>query len=152
MFDVWQGRCWSLCVIVALSVSCTSGAVAVANSAGGQRSVSYLDIANPAVVHAIEPADGVQEGSKFVQVEVIDVKNPKAYPASFTVEYLTKAHEKVFLGSFSLFPSDKPGKFIVSTQGKLRNEGAIVVSLVIPDGFKSEDVLSIGVGTITFLK
>ena len=133
--------------MVVFGTACASGAPAVAND-----SVSYLDVVNPTLVQAIEPADRVREGSKFVQVDVTDVENPKAYQASFTVEYLTKAHERVFLGSFSLYPSDKPGKFIVATQGKLRNEGSIVVSLVIPDGFRGGDVLKVGVGRVKFLK
>ena len=138
---------WRLCVIIVLSASWTSGVAAVENDL-----VSHLDVVNPSVVQPIEPTDRIHEGKKFVQVEVVDVKNPRGYPVTLTVEYHTKAHEKIFLGSFSLYPSDNPGKFIVATQGKVRKEGALVGSLVIPNDFKREDVLRVGIRRMKFLK
>jgi hypothetical protein len=81
--------CWSLCLVIVVSACGTSGALALAND-----SVSYLDVVNPTVVQPIEPTDRIQEGNKFVQVEVVEVENPKAYPATLTVDYQTKAHEK----------------------------------------------------------
>jgi len=82
---------------------------------------------------------------------VVEVKNPKNLVATFKVEYQTKNQEKIFLGTFSLYPSDNPGKFIVPTQGKLRNEGAVVLTLVVPDDFKSGDVFSVAVKRMKFL-
>ncbi|HXI23509.1 MAG TPA: hypothetical protein VNG71_06515 [Pyrinomonadaceae bacterium] len=110
----------------------------------------HLDAKKPALVQPIEAADRAQD-SKFVQVEVVEVKNPKNLAATFKVEYQGKDQEKVFLGTFSLYPSDNPGKFIVATQGKLRNEGAVVLTLVIPDEFKSGDVFSLAVKRMKFL-
>ena len=110
----------------------------------------YLDAKKPALVQPIESADRAQD-SKFVQVEVVEVKNPKNLAATFKVEYQEKDQEKVFLGTFSLYPSDNPGRFIVPTKGMLRNEGAVVLTLVIPDEFKSGDVFSITVKRMKFL-
>ena len=110
----------------------------------------HLDAQKPTLVQAIEPADRAPD-SKFLQVEVVEVKNPKNLVATFKVEYQTKNQEKIFLGTFSLYPSDNPGKFIVPTQGKVRNEGAVVLTLVVPDDFKSGDVFSVAVKRMKFL-
>jgi len=114
--------------------------------------LSYLNADKPTLSQPIELDDKVEEGCKFVEVEVAEVRNPQKYTATFRVEYQIKPNEKISLGSFSLYPSDNPGKFIVPTQGRLRNEGAIVLSLIIPDNFGSGDVLSVGVRKIKFLK
>jgi hypothetical protein len=114
--------------------------------------LSYLNADKPTLSQPIELADKVDEGCKFVEVEIAEVRNPQKYTATFTVEYQAKTNEKIKLGSFSLYPSDNPGKFIVPTQGRLRNEGAIVLSLIIPDDFRRGDVFSVGVKRIKFLK
>jgi hypothetical protein len=114
--------------------------------------LSYLSADKPTLSQPIAPADKVAEGCKFVEVDVAEVRNLQRYTATFTVEYQTKADEKIKLGSFSLYPSDSPGKFIVPTQGRLRNEGAIVLSLIIPDNFRPGDVFSVGVKRIKFLR
>ena len=112
----------------------------------------YLNADKPTLSQSIEPDDKVGEGCKFVEVEVPEVSNPQGYTATFRVEYQIKPNEKINLGSFSLYPSDNPGKFIVPTLGRLRNQGAIVLSLLIPDNFKRGDVFSVGVKRIKFLK
>lgn len=66
---------------------------------------------------------------KFVQVSITDVVNPSLVPLSFTVYIKTVDQEKIFLGTFTLFPSDNPGSFIVPTQGKLKAGGSVFVSL-----------------------
>jgi hypothetical protein len=114
--------------------------------------LSYLNADKPALSQPIGLDDKVEEGCKFVEVEVAEVRNPQKYTATFTVEYQTKPNETIKLGSFSLYPSDNPGKFIVPTQGRLRNEGAIVLSLIIPDNFRRGDEFSAGVKRIKFLK
>ncbi|MGH9929109.1 MAG: hypothetical protein ACREA9_07770, partial [Pyrinomonadaceae bacterium] len=63
----------------------------------------------------------------------------------------TKTHEKLYLGSFGLYPSDNPGKFIVATQGKLKNEGAIVLTLVVPEKVDARDPVRVGVKKIKFV-
>jgi len=114
-------------------------------------SLSYLDAGKPALVQPITATDKAANAD-FVQVEVVEVQKPKRYAATFRVDYQTKANEKIFLGTFSLYPADGPGKFIVPAQGKLRDEGAIVLSLVVPDDFKSGDVLRAGVRKMRFIR
>lgn len=105
----------------------------------------YLDLKKPTIVQPIERKSESVESCKFVQVEVAEVVNPKKHPVAFQVYYQTSSNERVFLGSFGLYPSDNPGKFIVATQGKLKSEGAIVLSLEIPDNLDAADTLKVGV-------
>lgn len=105
----------------------------------------YLDLKKPSIVQPIDAKSEGIERYKFVQVEVAEVVNPKKHPVAFQVHYQTSTNERIYLGSFGLYPSDNPGKFIVATQGKLRNEGAIVLSLVIPDKVDATETLKVGV-------
>jgi hypothetical protein len=95
--------------------------------------------------------DGV-EGAKFVQVEVAEVLNPNKYALTFEVWYQPKRNARIYLGGFSLYPADNPGKFIVPTQSKMKNEGAIVLTMVIADQAGIRDQVKVGVKKISFLK
>jgi len=145
-----------LCLILVLCSTCDArvrplpGLSEDKRTPENNRPLYRLDAQKPTLVQAIEPADRAPD-SKFVQVEVVEVKNPKNLAATFKVEYQTRDQEKIFLGTFSLYPSDNPGRFIVPTQGKLRNEGAVVLTLVIPDEFKSGDVFSLAVKRMKFV-
>jgi hypothetical protein len=112
--------------------------------------LKYLDANEPQLIQVIEPSDQVD--SKFVQVKVVEVQNPKLHNVTFKVEYKTSSNETVFLGSFSLYPPNNPGRFIVATHGKVKGEGSIVLSLVVPEEFKAGDILRIGVKRMTFVK
>lgn len=144
-----------LCLIVVLCSTCNARVPPLPAHSEDKRTpenkaLYRLDVKNPTLVQAVEPSDHAQDG-KFVQVEVVEVKNPKNLVATFKVEYQTKDNQRVFLGTFTLYPSDNPGKFIVATQGKLRNEGAVVLTLVLPAEVKSDDVLSVAVKRMRFL-
>jgi len=110
----------------------------------------YLDINKPNLSQPIEPTTDAAEVAKFVQVEVAEVHNPKRYGLTFDVYYQPVNGQKVQLGSFSLYPADNPGKFIVATQGKVKNEGAIVLSMVITDKVAAGDQVKVGVKRIRF--
>lgn len=145
------------CFILILCTSCNGKVLELANTTNPNspdvtKTVYYLDNKKPSITQPIEPRDEVQEGRKFVQVEIAEVQNAKKYALTFEVHYRLNREEKIYLGSFSLYPSDKPGKFIVPTKGKLKNEGSIVLSLVIPDNFDSRDTIKVGVKRIKFLK
>ena len=147
---------WALCFMIILGSSCSGNVLKLTNNsdekpATADVSLSYLDAGKPTLVQPINATDKAANAD-FVQVEVVEVQNPKRYAATFRVDYQTKTNEKIFLGTFSLYPSDGPGKFIVPTRGQLKDEGAIVLSLLIPDDFKSGDVLRAGVRKIRFVK
>src|SRR4030095_14694631 len=92
----------------------------------------YLDIKNRSVSQPMDRDVSSPQSYKFVEVEVVKAVNPKMHPIAFEVHYEAKGRERAFLGTFALFPSDNPGKFIVPTQGKLKNEGNIILSLEVP--------------------
>lgn len=112
--------------------------------------LSYLDLNNPSIVQAITPEDAA-EGRRFVRVEVKEVLNPKKYPITFRVHYQSKTNEKAYLGSFGLFPAENPGSFIVATRGMLRNEGAIILTLVVGSKVDAGDTVKVGVKKIRFV-
>lgn len=152
-----QKTCRCVCVLIMFCTSCGGRTLNVVDNDNNatvksDETVYYLDINKPSIVQPIEPGDKVQEGCKFVQVEVTKVLNPKRHPLTFQVHYQLKRDEKIYLGSFSLYPADNPGKFIVATQGKLKNEGAIILSLITPDEIDAQDELRVTVKKIKFLK
>jgi hypothetical protein len=98
----------------------------------------YLDTKNPSVTQPIKEKGETVANAKFVQVEVAEVRNPNRYALTFEVHYQPKDGPKVKLGSFSLFPADNPGTFIVATQGKVKQGGAIVITMVVLDRVTSE--------------
>ncbi len=107
-----------------------------------------LDLNKPSIVQPIDANQKAPEAAKFVKVEVVGVTNPRQLPISFQVHYQTQTNEKLYLGSFGLYPSDRPGKFIVATQGKLKNEGAIVLTLVRPESAGADDTIKVTVKKI----
>lgn len=120
-------------------------------SVNSDEKLYYLDLTNPSIVQSIDPNQKAVAASRFVKVEVVEVVNPRNLAVAFQVHYQTRTNEKIYLGSFGLFPSDNPGKFIVATQGKLKNEGAIVLSLVKPEGVDAGDTIRVGVKRIQFV-
>ncbi len=111
----------------------------------------YLDNINPKLSQPIDPARDQVENAKFVQVEVAEVVNPKKYGLTFDVYYEPSSDAKIRLGTFTLYPADNPGKFIVPTQGKVRNEGQIVLAMVITDKIESNDKVKVGIKRIRFV-
>jgi len=141
------------CLIVILC-ACGSGKVLELprelekKPAGGE--VKYVDAKNPSITRAIEPSDQ-SANSKFIQIQVVEVQNPKGYTATFRVDYQPKSGEKIFLGAFSLYPSDSPGTFIVATHGQVKSDGSIVISLFVPKNYRAPDLLKAGIARIQFL-
>ena len=113
---------------LALSLVCnTVGATTVA----GNDSPGYeLSLAHP-TVHQLVGADVASPRTQsFVWIEVTQVRNPQRIPLSFEVGFQPGQGEKIRLGSFSLYPPDHPGRFIVATGGKLQAGGTVSVTLV----------------------
>ena len=158
MMTMLKKLCCGLVFSIVLSASCSSKTLDQANSGKGSRIDSqtgtrddklyYVDLKSP---NLVQPIDAKSEGAqnyKFVQVEVTEVINPKKYPVAFKVYYHASTGEKIYLGSFGLYPSDNPGKFIVATQGKLKNKGTLVLSLVVPENIAAADTLKVAVKKI----
>jgi hypothetical protein len=107
-----------------------------------------LDINHTSITQSIGPEPLRPEKYKFLEIEIGGVRNPKKYPVIFEVHYRTEDGGKILLGTFSLYPPDNPGTFIVPTQGKLRGEGEIILSLLIPEKVAADDILQVTVKKI----
>ncbi len=112
----------------------------------------HLDAHKRSIVQPIDPKDIPIECCKFVQVEITKIVNPKLHSLTFEVSYQSKSEVKTNLGSFSPFPADNPGTFIVPAQGKVKNRGAITLTLVIPDKIDDGDTVQVTVKRMTFRK
>jgi len=115
------------------------------------QAVFSLNLQNPEIIQKILPDDGDPTKARFVQVEVIKITNPQKRPAEFEVRYQPIAGEKILLGGFSLYPPDNPGKFIVPTQGKVKAEGTLILSLVKSDRVVAGDVVEVTVRPMKFV-
>ena len=109
--------------------------------------MQYLDSARPSIVQTIDTA--AIATARFVRVEVAKVENPEKYALSFNVDCRDADGKSARLGTFSLFPPDNPGSFIVPVQGKLRAGGFIVVSLVVVDTPAPGAQVRVGIGRIS---
>jgi hypothetical protein len=146
-------RCsWSILYLI-LNLSCSHHVIKpVSNSTQINLSDTLysLDVNNRSVSLPLSPKFSNTEGYKFVQVEVSKVVNPRKIFLSFEVHY-QKNDEKILLGTFSLYPADNPGKFIVPSRGRLKPEGSIILSLVVNEVVKSDDTLSVVVSKINLV-
>lgn len=73
--------------------------------------------------------------ARFLSIEVVDVENPELAPVQIEVRYQSpEGGAPRILGTFSLFPPDNPGEFLVATAGGVEEGGTLVLSLVEPPG------------------
>lgn len=152
------------CLVLVVCVSLSTAALAWGRTSGGNgtdgqaahnsserdAAVFYLDLAHRSITQPVEPNE--LSGARFVQVEVTEVVNRKRVPLSFEVRYQAKDKTRIYLGSFALYPADNPGKFIVATQGKVKGDGAIVLTLVVPEKVEAEDVVKVGIKRISLVR
>lgn len=126
---IWKG---DICLMLLFWLGNALGVAMSGNEAAGSSvATGYsLDLANRTAVKTIGQEVTTPQTVKFVQIEVAEVFNPRKIPLSFSVHYQPVHGEKSLLGTFSLFPPDNPGTFIVATRGKLRIGGMVIVSLV----------------------
>lgn len=68
---------------------------------------------NQPVARLFGSAELTSDGSHFIEFIVEDVQNPTKRPAIFNVIAISPTGEEDIVGSFALFPSDNPGRFIV---------------------------------------
>jgi hypothetical protein len=137
--------------------SCNGGSVDLVNqekqnkeAAKSDESLYHLDLNKTQIEQPVEAGNREVEASKFVQVEVSEVNNPQKNPVKFEVSFQPRDQEKILLGSFSLFPPNNPGKFIVPTQGRVKGEGKIILTLVTSEQAKAGDTLKVAVKRLQF--
>lgn len=147
-------RCVCVLLLLCVSANCISSELASdsrVNMTENANTLHCLDISKPSISQPIESGTDRVEWAKFVQVEVAEVLNPKKYAVTFDVHYQTKNKEKINLGSFSLYPADNPGTFIVPTQGRVKNDGSITLTMVIIDKTDSADHVKVCVKKLKLL-
>ena len=88
----------------------------------------YLEPGSVSIASPVSAAD-LKPPPKFVIVRITQVENPKQVPLRFTVSFRPVRGEETALGTFSLYPADRPGRFIVATQDKVEPGGEIIVEL-----------------------
>lgn len=137
--------CLAACLIVIIYSCCAGNTARESVVVPADHKVRYMDLKNRTISQELADEPRAPENYKFVEVDVVEVVNPKKHSLRFDVHYQDTGGEKVLLGSFSLFPADNPGKFIVSTQGKLRKKGTLLLSLVPPDDVDKSDEVRAGV-------
>lgn len=120
--------------------------------APGSRSLHVIDLAHPSFVQHVDPTDGDPGAFDFVQIRIVHVVNPQRIGVLFEVAFLADDGARVRLGSFSLFPPDNPGQFIVATQHRVRSSGSIVISLHTAQPVEASTPLSIGIGSIALIR
>lgn len=107
-----------------------------------------LDLANRSALRPIGPELADPAAAKLVEVEIASVLNPKKIRLAFEVRYRPGEGEEQQLGSFALFPPDRPGKFLVATQGRLRSGGSLVLSMQVLDEVGPKDEVRVTVKRI----
>jgi hypothetical protein len=125
----------------------------MASNVNGDEVVSEgyeLSLAHPRAQQTVGPEVHRPQRQKFVQIEVTQVINPRLVPLSFDVHFQAQQGEQTYLGNFSLYPPDHPGKFIVATQGKLRAGGTVSVTLLPLQQVGSADQVRVRLARIAF--
>ena len=110
-----------------------------------------LDLERTTLTQRLGPETAAPEARKFVQVEVLRVENPQRIPLSFRLHYLPPQGDAIALGSFSLFPPDNPGTFIVATGGALRTGGDVRLTLAPLQAVDSEDEARVWIAPLRFV-
>lgn len=134
------------CLLLVLCVAANCGPLGEQATTGSRSTTAnngmayYLDSKTSSVTQPLDASMKDVEQSKFVQVEIATVQNPRKQALLFEVHYQPTGNPKILLGSFSLYPLDNPGTFIVPTQGKLKNQGALLLSMTFVDKDDKESV------------
>ncbi len=125
-------RVLPFCILVLWLYWNAAGVVVLADNAeggAGMLKTYELTLSSPTLEHTIGLDLATPSLIKFVQIEVAKVNNPQLIPLSFKVDFQPVRGEQIYLGSFSLFPPNNPGKFIVATRGLLKTGGIVIVTL-----------------------
>ena len=116
---------------------------------GNEAAMRYLDFRHPALVAPV--ASMARSGSaRFVLVEIGEVVNPARISLAFDVSFRPAQGREIRLGTFSLYPPDNPGRFIVATQGRVRAGGQVVVTMESPDALARSGV-QVGVARVALV-
>jgi len=125
--------------------------VTLAGDSSSACAEGVMTLNQPSLTRNIDLMSAKAQQKKFVQVDIENVDNPHLIPIAFTVYYISTQGGKIYLGSFSLYPPDNPGRFIVATQRKLTNEGTISVSMVPLETFAEHQKIRVKIRSISLV-
>ena len=130
--------------------SCGGPSSPVSDKPAGMSSdtLYHFDVHHTAVAQRFDPSLAPASFA-HVQVEVKHVVNPSLHPLSFDVFFQPAGRDKFMLGTFSLYPANNPGKFIVPAQGKVKGDGSLILSLRLPAGVS--DSVAVTTGAMVFV-
>lgn len=111
-----------------------------------------LCLSAPMMGQPIDPDLVTPSRRSFVEIGITRVINPERIPLSFVVNFHSPEGKKNYLGSFSLFPPDHPGKFIVATHGLLEVGGRVTITLVPLQSVSTNQFACTRIGPIQFIK
>jgi hypothetical protein len=96
---------------------------------------------------AVQPwsANVRTSGKQFIAIEVLTVSNPQQLAVLFEVHHRPAGGEQKLLGGFALYPPDRPGRFLVPSEGA-DGDGELVLSLVLPDTEAADARLEVTAG------
>jgi hypothetical protein len=149
----YRNRCRVICLLlVCLSNACANDTMVTHDDTGSIIANGYeLNLATTRTVVQTIGSEVAPQTKKFVQIEVTEVINLQKIPLSFSVHYQSVQGERILLGTFSLFPPDNPGNFIVATQGKLRIGGMIIVSMIPLEEVRDPEAIQVRLKRISFI-
>jgi hypothetical protein len=110
--------------------------------------VRYLDVDSTTLTEPVDPGNAKSGETKFVAVQVAEVVNPANAGLSFEVYFEPAGAPRVRLGTFSLFPANNPGTFIVPTQGKVDRKGTLIVAMLVTDPVPAGVPLKVAIGRV----
>lgn len=149
----WRPLIGMVCCLTLLGCGGAAGGTRAAGAQTDQEGPGRalrLDLAERTLVHPIEEAGIARPAQqKFVQVEIAAIVNPRLVPIMFEVRYRPETGADELLGTFSPFPPDNPGTFIVATRGRLRAGGAILLALVPLEEVGPEDQVQVELTAIS---
>jgi hypothetical protein len=116
------------------------------------RPALVMDLAHTSVEEHVDLPGTGPALSRFVQIHIDSVVNPKHVGVLLEVAFLPDGGSRVHLGSFSLYPPDHPGTFIVATQHRVRSSGSIIISLSTVPKVDATTPLSIGIASVALIR
>lgn len=152
-----QGVRWFTRVgVYLLLMACLGSALgcAMTDSLDSEPSITdrhTLDLVNTEMVQLVDKMQTESASRKFVQIKIAEAVNPKKTPVSFNVYYQDIEGNKNLLGTFSLFPPDNPGTFIVATQSKLQTGGKVIVAMMPLEQVTQDDEVRVVLESIAFV-
>jgi hypothetical protein len=134
------------CAIVVLAAALLAGEASAA-------AMRYLDPRHPALSRRLDAQardGGARE--RFVRIRIVEVRNPRRTGLTFDVDFRADDGLAAHLGSFSLYPADNPGTFIVPFPRRATSPGTVVLTFHATDRIDPAAPPVIGVGAIDLVE